>query len=59
MWIAAYDGNVDLLNMLIDAGGDVNIANVVSLLYHTCNCLHSKLKYLIDIVKYSLQCFIR
>ena len=31
MWIAAYNGNVDLLNMLIDAGGDVNIANVVSL----------------------------
>ena len=31
MWIAAAYGNVDLLNMLIDAGGDVNIANVVSL----------------------------
>ena len=30
MWIAARIGNVDLLNMLIDAGGDVNIANVVS-----------------------------
>ena len=31
MWIAASCGNVDILNMLIDAGGDVNIANVVSL----------------------------
>ena len=31
MYIATYDGNVDLLNMLIDAGGDVNIANMVSL----------------------------
>ena len=31
MVIAAQYGNVDLLNMLIDAGGDVNIANVVSL----------------------------
>ena len=31
MYIAARYGNVDLLNMLIDAGGDVNIANVVSL----------------------------
>ena len=31
MYIAARDGNVDLLNMLIDASGDVNIASVVSL----------------------------
>ena len=31
MYEAAYHGNVDLLNMLIDAGGDVNIATVVSL----------------------------
>ena len=31
MHVAAEFGNVDLLNMLIDAGGDVNIANVVSL----------------------------
>ena len=31
MHVAADLGNVDLLNMLIDAGGDVNIANVVSL----------------------------
>ena len=31
MYVAARDGNVDLLNMLIDAGGDVNIAAVVSL----------------------------
>ena len=31
MWITADNGNVDLLNMLIDAGGDVNIANMVSL----------------------------
>ena len=52
MWIAAYNGNVDLLNMLIDAGGDVNIANVVSLY-----TIH--VKDLTDIVKYSLQCFIR
>ena len=31
MYIAARYGHVDLLNMLIDAGGDVNIADVVSL----------------------------
>ena len=31
MHVAAQHGNVDLLNMLIDAGGDVNIAAVVSL----------------------------
>ena len=32
VWIAAHMGNVDMLNMLIDdAGGDVNIANGVSL----------------------------
>ena len=31
MLIAANYGNVDILNMLIDAGGDVNIANMVSL----------------------------
>ena len=31
VWIAAGHGNVDMLNMLIDAGGDVNIATVVSL----------------------------
>ena len=30
MYVAARHGDVDLLNMLIDAGGDVNIANVVS-----------------------------
>ena len=31
MYIAASYGNVDILNMLIDAGGDVNIVDVVSL----------------------------
>ena len=31
MYVAAGYGNVDLLNMLIDAGGDVNIADSVSL----------------------------
>ena len=31
MFAAALRGNVDLLNKLIDAGGDVNMANVVSL----------------------------
>ena len=31
VYIAAGYGNVDMLNMLIDAGGDVNIATVVSL----------------------------
>ena len=31
MYIAAGYGNVDILNMLIDAGGDVNIADSVSL----------------------------
>ena len=31
MYTAANNGDVDLLNMLIDAGGDVNIADVVSL----------------------------
>ena len=31
MYIAARYGNVDMLSMLIDAGGDVNIADVVSL----------------------------
>ena len=31
MWIAATNGHVDLLKMLIGAGGDVNIANAVSL----------------------------
>ena len=31
MYVAASHGNVDILNMLIDAGGDVNIADVVSL----------------------------
>ena len=31
MWIAARYGNVDMLSLLIDAGGDVNIAAVVSL----------------------------
>ena len=31
MYVAASNGNVDLLKMLIDAGGDVNIADVVSL----------------------------
>ena len=31
LYVAAMIGNVDLLNMLIDAGGDVNIANEVSL----------------------------
>ena len=30
MWKAADLGNVDMLNMLIDAGGDVNIVNMVS-----------------------------
>ena len=31
VYVAADLGNFDLLNMLIDAGCDVNIANVVSL----------------------------
>ena len=31
MYIAAGNGNVDILNNLIDAGGDVNIADSVSL----------------------------
>ena len=31
MYVAASHGNVDILNMLIDAGGDVNIADLVSL----------------------------
>ena len=31
MRVASTSGNVDILNMLIDAGGDVNIADVVSL----------------------------
>ena len=31
MFVAANYGNVDLLNMLVDADGDVNIANIVSL----------------------------
>ena len=31
MYVAASYGNVDMLNMLIDAGGDVNIADLVSL----------------------------
>ena len=34
MHVAATSDNVDLLNMLIDAGGDVNVADVVSL--YTC-----------------------
>ena len=29
--VAALYGNVDILNMLIDTGGDVNIADMVSL----------------------------
>ena len=48
VWIAAHNGNVDLLNMLIDAGGDVNIANVVSL--YTIH-VTGKLK---DLIEYSL-----
>ena len=40
MYVAADHGNVDILNMLIDAGGDVNIANVVSL--GTIHVWHSK-----------------
>ena len=33
MYTAAAHGNVDLLNMLIDAGGDVNIATTLVSLY--------------------------
>ena len=48
MRIAAYHGNVDLLNMLIDAGGNVNIPDVVSL--YTIH-VTGKLK---DLIEYSL-----
>ena len=51
MYIAARNGNVDLLNMLIDAGGDVNIATVVSLytmhvtVYTLYHCSHTNQKH--------------
>ena len=44
VYVAASNGNVDMLNMLIDAGGDVNIADLVSLCtvhvtgYYNENC---------------------
>ena len=51
MYIAAYFGNVDLLNMLIDVGGDVNIAAVVSLytihvtVYTLYHCSHTNQRH--------------
>ena len=40
VYVAASYGNVDILKMLIDAGGDVNIATVVSLYtIHVTGCL--------------------
>ena len=51
MYVAAELGNVDLLNMLIDAGGDVNIANVVSLytihvtVYTLYHCSHTNQRH--------------
>ena len=43
MYAATLYGNVDMLNMLIDVGGDVNIATMVSLytIHVAGHCLYT------------------